>query len=358
MNSSKNQLNVAPKKPILHKLWLFLISCAVYIYQLKLHGESILDYYTVKYYRNLIEDVTNIALSPNSLSENISCTMLNIAAFEPGLALFYFTVSFVSDDIEFIYHTLNFLFLLAMCNCIIQNKLNNYVKFLLFCGLNIGFYEYVAINITHRLKLALLFILLANFTYERKNNLSLFFLTISLFIHYTLIFVHPIVIILTHFKLTKYSMDKYVKYICFVIVTYILIYFSLESDHLKFSWIFKLKDKFQFHRYSTGIITAVSCFISLLIGKKFFHQKIVFKSNSVKAFVYIHLYMLTTLLAFGRSRLIMLYYLAIIIYFAHIPITINKKEIKFINGYVAVLILVSIFIGFARTPLVTGTPFW
>lgn len=177
-------------------IYFAVVALSIFLYSLTrvfLAGQ--LDIFgAVVYYHNWIDDLAMLELQKDIIPALAVVTAQNIAAPEFISAVLPFLLSrFVSNPI-WVLHILNILYLVLFLRLATRNGLG-LLGLLAIIELNFGYFSYVNIEMTHRLKIAFILLFAALLLHGKSKFLSGFFLFGSVLSHLTILLTLPIFIL-------------------------------------------------------------------------------------------------------------------------------------------------------------------
>jgi len=329
--------------------FLFVSALVVKIYEFNIIDA--VNYFTNKHYVSLVNSI--------SQSESFNLQFLvvesasNIASPEPSLSIiYYFITRLFSVELSFYVVSMLYLFTIAIVFICINKSYDKLIYTLIF-GLPyfFGFYEFVLLGLTHRLKISLIFLVLYfYFNHKKMPIFSFLSLTGMLLSHISTILFVPFLIVF------MYSRDRFsFQIVKYASILYLLI-FSILSILLPHELSFLVK-KIAPH-ISTSNVPYVMVISILLLSTNFFGLFYPLRSKYLNTFGFIFL-ALFLLYFIGTGRLLMLLYFLLfyIILFFYV-----QKKLTFVQlmrlplfNFFLILWFYNIVKGLHSNPLFTSS---
>lgn len=326
----------------------FLTFLVVVIYGIVVNvGAGKLDLYGATiYYYNWADEISKLGFSFSELAETYIVTLKEISAPEPipGI-LVYFITSFIKLSTN-VFHFLNLLVLILFAY-FIKNTIKDKVIFsLMFLVVATGYYEYVLLHMTHRFKIAILFLMLSLYFINKKKGLSDILYIFSLLSHFSMIPTLPLVFMLRRLGFTilpSISSKKLILTAALLSIVYIPnILDGSDTEYLIYIFLTKFNQSFLFIEV---IYAAIFLLLVYGISIKFINRLKSFGALFWLGALFV--YLVLSLSIIGTSRLLMVYYIwFLLIYLANYPFFSQKKRIivfmlfsplffyNFINGFI------------------------
>lgn len=336
-------------KTILFFVLFFTISLVVKLYEFSLLNYQ--NYFTNQHYFNLINE---IYLYPDlNLNTLMHISSVFIASPEPILGIFYLILSkLFSPNITFYISSLSYQFLIIVVYKNINSSNLKFYNFILYClPFLLGFYEFVLISLTHRLKISICFFIFFLIFSKKKmialSHLTLFLMLIS---HISSVLYLPLLLIFFIYK------DK----IIFQIVRNVALIYIFSLSILLFSETFEvyilLKKIYEYLSYEY-LINLCFLFFILLITNFFYLEKF-FKIKKINYFSFF-LIIAFCIQIIGTSRYLMLlyffFYYITLFYYSNTGITLNNLIKKPYYLFFLILWLYNISKGVLSNPLISSS---
>lgn len=297
---------------------LFLFVIIIYTLTIYLIGDKLDTYGAVIYYINWIEEIAKLEFNRYAIIDSYILSNSEIAAPEPVPGLLILVITRFIKSPEYVLHFLNVLMLFFLTYFVKNTYKNKILIFLLILSITTGFYEYVLLHMTHRFKIAILFFMISLFYAGRKNKLSSFFYVMSLLSHLSMLPVIPMILFL---KKLGFKQVPNISYF-WIIFSFVFMSFihSLGFNNVNMqSPLFYLANKFEFSTLNRGLLPRLISLLPIIFIIVFLGYKLTkrilkkFKQNTVFWLGILIGYLFITLFIVGTSRLLMVYYLTILV---------------------------------------------
>ena len=346
-----------------NEIYRFLIISVIligYFLTINIVGDKLDIYGTVIYYIDWIENIASIDGNFFSgILQSYVYTNSNLSAPEPLPGVLVFLITRIVKDASLVIDILNVSVLILMVTIFTKDNKKPFLFVSLFVvALITGYYEYVLLHMTHRLKVSFLFFLLSIFFVPKHAKVASTFYTFSLFSHLSMLTTIPIIFFLKRLGF-KYLPDFSFKQTFFLLIFLAVIYlFNIETfnvDLIKLLWGNKFSG-LQLDRqllYDYLIYVPIILLAIYLIFKLYMYFESKIKRNKPQLFwtILLFIYFLGTFVVVGTSRLLMLYYL---IFFILIIKNYNVFEIRkrrIVLLYFAPVFFYSLINGFLKGPI-------
>lgn len=299
------------------------------------------SYFTNKYYFNWLNELNNLNLSDNSFFSSLILTSAEtISAVEPFSGFFYFILLNSGLNPILTYHTVNIIFILCLLYFVLNNSYSYCVLILSIFLFLFGYYEYVTIHLTHRLKVGLIIY----FLIFRFNNINLRFLllfSLPLF-HFSLILAIPLYCLIENLSKNQ----KFIKYIVLYILSICILGFTLfyhvetlpTSIHNKLNYFLDFK---YFKEITLFLI------INFIIFNRFNYFKLYF----IFGIIFI------SLIAYSSRTVHLLYFILLPLVFYNMNHFSKFYKIA-LNSIIYIFLIYNIYISFRLSPFLKLELYW
>lgn len=314
-------------------LFKFLVSILVLACLLTatyLNFEHTDPYLTDKYYHAWLSGLASISLfSEGVLGQVIFVAAKTIKAPEPvPHFLAFITTQVFNFKPENILHLFSVLILVLLSFSISHKKKEIVVQLLLLFLISaMSFYWFVLFNITHRLKISILFLILSFiFAYHKKKRAASWFFVLSVFSHFSILLIAPFLYMLNKDKLVTPISSAYQVFIqILTCIGVMIIYLSLGVDDVTdFEPLINLIRNKTYFLFEILEYTVIPILVIFALALNKIENNLLFKHRNIFGAIA----MAAIMLYFGTSRVLML---------IHVTITIvvffNPKILRIKTGF-------------------------
>ncbi|OOE31987.1 hypothetical protein BZG04_15875, partial [Salinivibrio kushneri] len=194
----------------------------------------------------------------NFISQIIENTYYSIRAPEP-IAHFvgYISTLLLGNSPKIILDVYELLIVFLLCFSLSFKRADIKVQLFLLFLMSVSYYWFVLFEITHRLKIAILFVICSFFLANRnKEKAAMFFLVLSVFCHFSILLSLPVIYILNRERLVTpiRSLRFFLMTMLFFLVVFFALFLSAEPDGI-FKLTAIIKDKLSYlYSYSFHVI--------------------------------------------------------------------------------------------------------
>jgi len=272
-----------------------------------------------KFYKDYLENISD--------STNFIATSYNsIGAIEPIQTLFFYLSAVSFNTFESQILLLNMLVISSVSFLILKFKGDLYIKILLLISVHIGYYFFIAFEVTHRLKIAIF--LTSLFVISDTKKMKYLFGVAAIASHLSIAFVVFPLYMLGAIDSVRYNFPRSgsINNKLMMIVGLFFIFYFIGNFNVTDMYLRVFESKIN---YFSIFLTPSA--IMLIILTLLIHNRLI--SN----FVFIVLFFTATMLMLGSSRIYMLFYF--FIFFAYLS-SLNFLKLKTSFGKVDVLVII------------------
>lgn len=350
-----------------------------YYFTVVICGDNLDLWGATKFYYQWVENISELGNGISTIFQTYPLTLANISAPEPSAGFLMYLITRFIDSAHSAIHFVNVLCLIFVCGFIGKSIKNIWLLLLLIITISTGYYEFVLIHMTHRFKIAILFLMVSMYYSRKKKKLADIFLWLSFTAHLSMLFAAPIFLLFRklNFKnIPKLSFSKY----HLIVISSVMLLIAIKGfeglasssstlvegyDHFKLGmsrkmvagsgidtdYFWKLGEEFQWMSFF-GVVLIMTILIVLIFLKEFM---LFFRGREIipkKVWVVSLLnYVILSLLFIGTSRLLMVYY----IIFSLILVTnftrLSSKVKLYYLGFFSPLFLYNLANGFYKGPI-------
>ncbi|MCG9683938.1 hypothetical protein L1D31_15340 [Vibrio sp. Isolate23] len=321
---------------VLMRLYKFAFKSIVFLFVLfafmlatKFTHEKADPYLTDKYYHAWLSDLSTVALYTDSTVSNIIFIAANtIKAPEPiAHASALIVTSFLGNNPELVLNIFSIgIIALLVFSMNMDKKKLAVQSMLLILFVFFSFYWFVLFNITHRLKIAVLFLVLSFiFASKNKQKTASWFFVFSVLSHFSIVLVAPFLYTL---RRDKYITPIYSAYdfflklsISLLLITFFLI-FSV-TDSKDFEPLLNLIRNKTYFMYDVLKYALLPLLLFFILALKPLENKFLYKNRKLLG----GLVMSAIIIYFGTSRVLMLIHVTIsmIVFFNPKILRVNSE---------------------------------
>lgn len=268
---------------------LFAWACLMYFANFYLIGEDLDPWNALHYYYEWVDSIAFLTWDSKILSNLYITNLSHLSAPSPGASWLVFLITrFVSNPL-IVFHVINMSIFFAVTRL---PKKMDLKRFLLLVYLfTFSFYWYILIFLTHRFKIAIVFLL---FYLIIRNNTRKYFLTLSFLSHLSILALTPLLLGLKGDWIERIERRNIVYFVLFYVTLLFFILRGIDSELFSLVWRAKLS---YIAKYYLLVLPLLLIF--------FFSYNYLIKIASNN---FLMIYVLTTLVLFDRSRLLMVYF--------------------------------------------------
>lgn len=269
---------------------LFAWACLMYFANFYLIGEGLDPWNALHYYYEWVDSISLLPWESKILSNLYITNLSHLSAPSPGASWLVFLITrFVSNPL-IVFHVINMIIFFAVTRL---PKKMDLKRFLLLVYLfTFSFYWYILIFLTHRFKIAIVFLLF--YLIIRNTKTRKYFLALSFLSHLSILALSPLLFGLKGDWIERIERRNIVYFIFFYVTLLYFILRGIDSEFFSLVWRAKLS-------YIDNYYLLV---LPLLIIFFFSYNSLIKLASDNLLMVYV----LTTLFLFDRSRLLMVYF--------------------------------------------------
>ena len=152
---------------------------------------------TDRFYLNWFEALNEIKFGVGAFSEYYTASIKEISAPEPLASIIVVgTLVLLPVTSETLFDTYSIIFLVLYLYLVTSSSMNLFIKLILIISMVIGYYEFTLMYSTHRLKIAVILVLMSLITQYKYSRLSDNLFAASFWVHFSLFSIIPILFIL------------------------------------------------------------------------------------------------------------------------------------------------------------------
>lgn len=317
------------------RLCIFPFIFIAFIIGSQINGQFFDLFFTDRFYFSWFEQFKTISISSdNFIDELFSSIKLTVKSPEPVSHLIVYIAASLNlfKNADLFFQTLNIFILISFVFAMNSSKKQCAIQIiLLIIMLCLSYYWLVLFQITHRLKIGVLFLIWA-FWAERKNKrkLSAIFLGLAIGSHLSLMIIMPLLAVFRQFNILTPVRSLTPVFIIFLVVyvPYWNIVSSLAEHQTSLTLLQLFKNKlFLFAEFSAAHIYSIAivlCFAGIVIEKRL--------DDTLKGVLYL-LLLLAFIVLVGTSRTLMLIHIILfmVIYFNPSVLIIDLNRLKYIT---------------------------
>ena len=334
---SRNKINHVLLKVILFCLVLFCFWLSITV-----NFDKADPYLTDKYYyywldsilellstggiglNNIISTSALTIKSPEPISHIIAIISVYVFDFEPSTILAIYSVLLVS----------------VFCCSLDSRKDKLFIQlFLLIFMVMFSYYWFVLFNITHRLKIAWAILSVSFYLSDKRPKLATLFLVLSVFTHYTILLIIPIIYTINRERYISPIVSAYlfVKYMFVISILIYLVIIMYANGEQYTTFLMLLSGKFgDFKIYSFSILPAI---LSLMFILKKIEKSFIYPNR----YYFVALFYLISFYIIGPSRLLMLVSITLSMVVFYNPNLIYIRNRGKVNVIFPVVIIVFLY---------------
>lgn len=345
------------KKNTFEIILIGTVIIVLYFFFVHILGERLDIFSTAIHYHRWMEALHAIRLDNQSLFNIIDSTRATIAAPEFFSGILMWPLARLFSQPEAPFTAANILYLLSLFWLIKKGEVNLAIKIVLFLALAIGYYEFINLHVTHRQKIALIFLIWSFTLVENHRRLSDASLILSIGCHLSIILTLPLIFLMRKIGFSQSPKLNIAMAAAILLVTLVALAFTPNStatfSYFSENYLSTISNKARNTPFSLSTLLLVSiAVVTLAAGARRIKTFIIKEKQRYFLFVtLIILYITSTLAIIGTSRGLMLYYCAftiiIISSWKVLPISTKKNWILIMLPFY----LYSILNGIIKGPL-------
>ena len=210
------------KMPINRLYLLLFISISYYLARFYLCGSDLDIYSTNVYYFNWLESLGSVQLSGRLFFDVVQATAGEIRSFEPVAGFIFLGLVNVFEKPSDVIVLSNMIFLVVYFFTLSNSNQGALFSLLGVVAVIFGYYEFAVMELTHRLKVSVLFLFLFSYFYaHNRRRLAIVNLGLSVFSHFSMVIVLPYIYLLSRQGLIRpIARTSYLSFFVLILVMF------------------------------------------------------------------------------------------------------------------------------------------